>query len=223
MIFEALDEDVTSNDLIGKANPLSFNSLTQDIDQKSMLMDLYDDNFKHTGSLEVISHYVQRVADPIPRGLNNRCKLFITILEGSFKENHDAFGNQDPYIVFDFGGKTISTKVQDDAGLFAEFNETFTLDNIYEEILNGLELQLHAWDKDVLDSDFIGLTEPILWQDFVHDTLEQVHEVELLSKKHKNVGSLKFKTKLSFVAPPKPSMNHEANNHLWYGVSTLNG
>jgi hypothetical protein len=28
IIFEALDEDVASNDLIGKANPLSFNSLT---------------------------------------------------------------------------------------------------------------------------------------------------------------------------------------------------
>jgi hypothetical protein len=30
IIFEAMDKDLDADDLIGKANPLTFNSLTQD-------------------------------------------------------------------------------------------------------------------------------------------------------------------------------------------------
>jgi hypothetical protein len=66
-----------------------------------------------------------------------------------------------------------------------------------------------------LTSDYIGETEPILWQDFVSDTLEKTYEVKILNKKHKNVGSLKFKTKFAFVAPPKPPLNKEGVNYMW--------
>lgn len=98
IIFEALDEDLTSNEMIGKANGLSFNQLTQNSEQKAMLLDLYDDNFKHTGSLEVITRYVQKEADPVPRGLNHRCKLHLSILEANFVKDADLIGKQDPYI-----------------------------------------------------------------------------------------------------------------------------
>jgi len=58
IIFEAMDKDIDADDLIGKANPLSFNSLTQDGDQKSIHLELFDNNFKEVGSLEVIIQYL---------------------------------------------------------------------------------------------------------------------------------------------------------------------
>ena len=58
IIFEALDKDTDADDLIGKANSLSFDRLTQDEEQKSIHLELFDNNFKQTGSLEVIIQYV---------------------------------------------------------------------------------------------------------------------------------------------------------------------
>ena len=42
----------------------------------------------------------------------------------------------------------MQTTVKDDAGKSATWNETFTLDNIYEAVLNGEELIFTAWDED---------------------------------------------------------------------------
>lgn len=62
----------------------------------------------------------------------------------------------------------------DDAGKHAEFNEVFHLENIYESIINGQELHFNAYDEDVLEDEWLGMTEPVLWQDLVENTLENI-------------------------------------------------
>jgi len=62
----------------------------------------------------------------------------------------------------------------DDAGKHAVFDETFHLLNIYESILNGQELHFNAYDEDVLEDEWLGMTEPVLWQDLVENTLENI-------------------------------------------------
>ena len=42
-----------------------------------------------------------------------------------------------------------------------------------------------------------------------------------MDKKFKVAGTVKFKTKYSFVAPPPPPLNKEGMNYLMQGVSTL--
>jgi hypothetical protein len=66
----------------------------------------------------------------------------VSILEANFKEDADLIGKQDPYLQFEYNGNTLKTKVQENAGKFAEFDDVFELADIHEEILNGLEISL---------------------------------------------------------------------------------
>jgi hypothetical protein len=33
-----------------------------------------------------------------------------------------------------------------------------------------MELQFNAYDEDAVHDEWLGMTEPIMWQDFVRDT-----------------------------------------------------
>ena len=135
-----------------------------------MHLELFDDNFKQTGSLEIVIKYNQAPDDPIPLGLNHDCRLMIKIIEANFLKDADFIGNQDPYITFQYGDQLIKTKTMDDAGKHAVFNEIFTLQDILEKIEEKLELQFNAYDEDTVHDDWLGMTEPIIWQDLVDNT-----------------------------------------------------
>jgi Ca2+-dependent lipid-binding protein len=49
----------------------------------------------------------------------------IIIKSATFLKDADTFGKQDPYIKFKYEDKELKTDVKDDAGLAAEWNETF--------------------------------------------------------------------------------------------------
>ena len=93
-----------------------------------------------------------------------------------------------------YGKEKMQSSVKDEAGKNAEWNETFVLKNIREQILNGEEMVLNSYDEDVLVHDFIVGTRPIPWQDFCFDEHEKQMTVDLYDKKKKKCGKLTFKT-----------------------------
>ena len=66
--------------------------------------------------------------------LNRNCYLSVTIHEGKFFKDQDTFGKQDPYAQFLFDEQLIKTKVIDDGGKFAPWEQTFTLKNVFQQI-----------------------------------------------------------------------------------------
>lgn len=115
----------------------------------------------------------------------------------------------------------MKTSVKDDAGKKAEWNETFKLENIREQILNGEEMKLDSFDEDILVHDYIGGAWPVPWQDFCHDTVLKCHQVDLYDKKKKKAGWLKYSTQFVFIELKiTPKLNLNACDSLWKGIST---
>ena len=115
------------------------------------------------GTINISTQFIWREADPIPKKLNSKCYLELTILDGEWFADADTFGQQDPYIQWQYGKTIMKTSVKDDAGKKAEWNETFKLENIREQILNGEEMKLDSFDEDILVHDYIGGAWPIPW------------------------------------------------------------
>ena len=88
---------------------------------------------------------------------------------GTWTNDLDSFGQQDPFFKFMYRGASYETKVQDDAGKRAEFHESFLLDGIGEAVFNGDEVVFKSYDKDIIVDDHLGSTRPAMWQDFVKD------------------------------------------------------
>ena len=120
----------------------------------------------------------------------------------------------------------MQTSVQDDAGKYAKFDETFILENIREQVLNDEELVLETYDEDVLQHDFLGAARPIWWADLINTEAEVVHTLDLYDKKTKT-GTLKIATQYIYVplkavaAVNLPKPNVSAYKALWKGTSVL--
>lgn len=127
LVIETFDKDIGSSDIIGATNPLTFNGLCQNEEPKTMMLDLFTPNYKNAGSIKITTQFVKREADPIPEKLNQRCYLQLTINKATFLKDADIFGNQDPYIEWQFNGQTMQTSVKDDAGKSATWDEQFKL------------------------------------------------------------------------------------------------
>ena len=68
------------------------------------------------------------------------------------KKDVELFGKQDPYVKIVYNNKKIKTKVKQDAGKHAIWNETFSLD-----ILNYHKpLKLEVWNKNMASDDLLG-------------------------------------------------------------------
>lgn len=172
------------------------------------------------GTINISTQFIWREADPIPKRLNSKCYLELTILDGEWFADADFLGQQDPYIQWLYGKDIMKTSVKDDAGKKAEWNETFKLENVREQILNGEEMKLDSFDEDILIHDYIGGAWPIPWQDFCHDTAMKTHQVDLYDKKKKKAGWLKFSTQFVFIELKITKLNLNACDSLWKGVST---
>lgn len=100
--------------------------------------------------------------DPEPNPvLNRNCLLNLKIINVSTFKDHDTFGKQDPYVKFKYDNEFQQTRVAEDAGTEATFNENFELRRIMDPINGGDVLTLEAYDKDVLTSDLMGQANPI--------------------------------------------------------------
>jgi hypothetical protein len=91
-IMEALDKDVASSDFLGAALPISYNVLTQSTDLIQHDLEIYDENYHHSGYVKFTTQLIWRDADPIPKSLNKRSFITITIIKADFLKNSDWFG-----------------------------------------------------------------------------------------------------------------------------------
>ena len=70
-------------------------------------VEFFDKKNKKAGTAIFSTEYIWEEPDPpvIPRtkDLNKKCKLAIKIIDATFLENADIFGNQDPYIKWKYG------------------------------------------------------------------------------------------------------------------------
>jgi hypothetical protein len=79
----------------------------------------------------------------------------------------------------------MKTTTKDNAGKNAQWNETFTLDNIHREISNGGSLRLEALDDDTMSDDWLGATQPISYSEFTRSSGDLYRTLDLLSKNGK--------------------------------------
>lgn len=78
----------------------------------------------------------------------------LTIIEARFHRDTEVFGKMDPYIrLTDSYGKSVRTKVKEDAGKHAIFNETLTF--LLKDGRTSL-VKLQAYDEDMLKDSLIA-------------------------------------------------------------------
>ena len=77
---------------------------------------------------------------------------------------------------------------------------------------------LESYDEDIKFHDFIGATRAVAWQDLC-DTQEEREHTLLLYDKKIQTGSLKIKTKFTFV-PLKKTFNMDGTLSLYRGTTT---
>lgn len=156
-MLEAYDKDIASDDFLGKTKGISYVYLTQDEEQHKHEMKLYDKDGKEAGKLIVTTRFIIKPPEPEPNiEINRNCSLILKIVDVSTFKDHDTFGKQDPYIKFMFDNETYQTKVADDAGTYALFNEEFELRNLMEPLKMLEAIIFQAYDKDTLTSDLMG-------------------------------------------------------------------
>ena len=80
--------------------PISLSALTQDEQAHRHKLDLFDQNYKHIGEVNIVSQFVFQDVDPLPAQLTQMSILEINIVRVEFLKDQDFFGNQDPFITF---------------------------------------------------------------------------------------------------------------------------
>ena len=79
------------------------------------------------------SQFIYVPPDPeINPDLNRNCILKVTFIEGKFFKDNDTFGKQDPFCQFEYDEELKKTKVIDDRGLQATWNQSFDLKNVFQ-------------------------------------------------------------------------------------------
>ena len=73
----------------------------------------------------------------------------------------------------------MKSKVQENAGLLAKFDDKFILPNIYNAIQNQSQLVIAAFDADVVGADPLGTAQPISYVSLVEDGKEKHHDIDL--------------------------------------------
>ena len=132
LILEAYDKDLMSSDLLGATKGISYVSLVENEELKTHNVQLFDKEKKKAGDLILTSQFVYVPNDPEPNpDLNRNCILRVEVLNAKFFQDSDIMGKQDPFAQFKYDGEYIKTKVIDDGGLEATWNETFDLVNVF--------------------------------------------------------------------------------------------
>ena len=68
------------------------------------------------GTLQISTQLIWYEVDPMPTRINNKCKLQLTIVSGSWFADADIFGKQDPYVQWMYGKDKMQSTVKDEAG-----------------------------------------------------------------------------------------------------------
>lgn len=104
-------------------------------------------------------------------------------ISAEFSKDHDLFGSQDPYIIFELGDDSVHTKVAKSGGVTPVWDEDYTLDA--ENSVGAQELKVVAYNKNTL------LPDGLLGRGNV--TLDSGYKtVMLVDKKGTTTGQLTF-------------------------------
>ena len=132
LVLEAYDKDLMSSDLLGKTKGISYVSLVENEELKNHTVQLFDKVKKVAGTLILTSQFVYVPPDPEPNpDLNRNCILRIIVHDAKFFKDNDTFGKQDPFAQFMYDENYVKTKVVDDGGLAASWEESFDLKNVF--------------------------------------------------------------------------------------------
>lgn len=100
-----MDEDVATQDLLAKTQPISYHSLVAETGEQTQTFEMFNKKDQKAGEMVITWQYffVEPDAPPVERDtdkfpLNKKCKLQITIVEAKFLKDADMIGKQDPYI-----------------------------------------------------------------------------------------------------------------------------
>ena len=91
--------------------------------------------------------------------INNNCKIELIFKEARFLSQGSFFDKLDPFLQFDYGGRIFKTKVHDDAGKHAIFNETVILEDVSVHLQK--DLLIEAYEEDTLKDKFLGCAKGI--------------------------------------------------------------
>ena len=97
--------------------------------------------------------------------INKNCKIELTLKEARFVSGGSFFDKLDPFLQFKYGGRVFSSKVHDDAGKHAIFNETFILEDVSEYLQK--ELEMEAYEEDTLMNKYLGIAKGIKFESLV--------------------------------------------------------
>ena len=125
--------------------------------------------------------------------VNSNCVLRITIVEGTWIQDADIFGKQDPLIQFTHNGVEFKTTIKDDAGKHAIWNEKFDLSGL-DEAVKVPPLVLGSYDDDPAGVELLGSVRPIEYRELLETTDELKHNMDMLDEDGKKAGKLIFKT-----------------------------
>jgi hypothetical protein len=90
--MEAYDKDLTSSDVLGLANAISYYKLIVDEEEHKWDLDIFL-NFKKTGNVKFSTRFVWCEPDPPPNPiLNANCMLHLVIKEATFLKDSDLIG-----------------------------------------------------------------------------------------------------------------------------------
>ena len=84
--------------------------------------------------------------------INTNCKIELKLKEARFLKDADFFGKQDPFLQFNYGGRIYKTKVHDNAGKHAIFNETIVLEDVLKY---PKDILIEAYDNEDEKEDTI--------------------------------------------------------------------
>jgi hypothetical protein len=176
--IHCFDEDVGSDDLIGKAKFSILPYMTQD-DPKQELLPLKNKD-RDTGELMLSINFM-------PAG-----RLVVSAIKAENLKESDSMGRQDPYLVFKTEGQcsktTKRTKTDTDGGAAPEWNERMTID-----IVDQHTITVECWDEDSIGKDdIIGKTEVSLLPIFKTGYQDDVIPIHSRSKwgGHEHAGDL---------------------------------
>ena len=113
----------------------------------------------------------------------------------------DTFGKQDPFGQIIYDGEKIKTKVIDNGGKHAVWNEEFELENVRQQIRLNQSLVLGTYDKDMVTEDLLGSTNPLTFNSLCQDCEPKSFDLELFDDNYKHIGSAKFTT--TYVIKPQ--------------------
>lgn len=91
----------------------------------------------------------------------------------------------------------MKTKVHDNAGKFAKYDDVFLLDNVEEQAKAGNNLIMQAYDHDVGTCDLLGEANPVSLLKMCADEEKHIHKLDIFYE-FKKTGFLVFESRFVY-------------------------